>query len=143
MTWNSGPCIDSVPEEVVTALDTINARLGWPRGRPHPCAGHMVPEHQHIDGIDVAIGSESVEVRVAGIMVGNGARWKAIGNAYIRCLLPHTTAFDERWVAALHPGGAINAYQSHLLSSHGTHSYACTSLARRNRCRICQGSVTS
>lgn len=142
MTRNSGPCID-VPELVVAALDAINARVGWPRGRPDPCVGHMVSDHRPVDGIDVSMGSEAVEVRVAGVLVGAGKRWSAIGNAYIRCLLPHTWP-DNDWVSALHQGGAINAFQLHLLVLHGTHRYSCSSLSPRDRwCRICQSATTA
>ncbi|MEV4079071.1 hypothetical protein AB0J43_02105 [Nonomuraea fuscirosea] len=105
MTWNSGPCL-SVPEPVVVVLDEINARVGWPRGRPDLCVGHMVSDHRPIDGIDVSIGEKFVEVRVVGVLVGRGNRWIATGNAYICCLLPHTWP-DSDCVSALHQGGAI------------------------------------
>ncbi|MEU6719854.1 hypothetical protein ABZ897_51085 [Nonomuraea sp. NPDC046802] len=145
MTWNSGPCIDDVPEAIVAALNAINARVGWPRGRPDPCVGHMVSDHRPIDGIDVSVGREVVQVSVVGVMVGNGPSWGAIGNASIRCLLPHDPdSIAYPWVTALHQGGAINAFQSHLLSSHGTHRYSCSSLSPRDRwCRICLGGTAS
>ncbi|MEV0617650.1 hypothetical protein AB0I81_30315 [Nonomuraea sp. NPDC050404] len=141
MTWNSGPCIDPVPETVVAVLDAINARVGWPGGRRAPCVGHMVSDHRPIVGIDVDLGDEFVEVRVAGVLVGRGKRWTAIGNAYIGCLLPHTWP-DSSSVSALHQGGAINAYQLHLLVLHGTHRFGCSSLYRRDRCPVCQGRTT-
>ncbi|MFG1709151.1 hypothetical protein ACFLIM_38765 [Nonomuraea sp. M3C6] len=138
MTWNS--VLNAVPETVVEALDAINTRVGWPRQRPDPCAGHMVSQHEPVDGIDVSIDSTSVEVRVAGITVGVGARWQAIGNAYVFCLLPHTSALESPYLTGLYQGGAINAFQHHLLVSHGTHRYDCSSLAPRDRwCRICRG----
>lgn len=140
MTWNSGPCLDSVPETVTAALDAINARLGWPRRRPEPCAGHMVHEHQPVDGIDVTIDATRVEVSVAELVVGVGDRWGGIGNAAVRCILPHASTPHSPYVSALHQGGALNAFAHHLLVTHGTHSYACcASWSTRDRwCRICR-----
>ncbi|PRX66184.1 hypothetical protein B0I32_106320 [Nonomuraea fuscirosea] len=138
MTWNSGPCIDDVPEAVVTAIDAINAQLGWPGGRPAPCVGHMVHDHRPIDGIDVTLGSERVEITVAGVTVGTGRRWPAFGNAYLKCHLPHTWPHDPH-VAALNQGGALNAFQLHLLTLHGTHCHGCTSVARSEWCHLCRG----
>ncbi|TDD32191.1 hypothetical protein E1286_43855 [Nonomuraea terrae] len=139
MTWNSGPCVDDVPEAIVAALDAINAQVGWPRGRPDPCVGHMVSDHRPVDGIDVSVGRRTVHVSVAGVTVGVGPRWGGIGNAAVRCVLPHASALDSPWVTALHQGGAINAFQQHLLTLHGTHRYSCSFLSPRDRwCRICQ-----
>ncbi|MDP9843345.1 hypothetical protein [Streptosporangium lutulentum] len=139
MTWNSGPASDNFYAPVTAAIDEINARLGWPGHRPEPCAGHMVHEHQRIDGIDVS-GGGVVDVAVAGITVGTGERWGGIGNASVRCLLPHTSQLDSPYMTGLHQGGALNAFQHHLLVTHGTHVYGCRSWwAPRDRwCRICQ-----
>lgn len=138
MIWNT-PGLEVVPEPVAAGLDAINARLGWPRQRPSPCAGHMVSEHRPVDGIDVSIDGTSVEVSVAGITVGTGKHWGGLGNASVFCLLPHTSRIEDPWVTALHQGGALNAFQHHLLVRHGTHRYECGSLWPRDRwCRICR-----
>ncbi|MEV4748977.1 hypothetical protein AB0K21_21585 [Streptosporangium sp. NPDC049248] len=140
MPENSTSAFTSVPQEVIDAIDAITTERGWPRQRREPCVGHMVSEHRPVDGIDVSINTTHVEIRVAGLLVGIGKRWGAIGNAYIRCLLPHAP-FEDAYASALHQGGAINDFQHHLLTTHGTHGYDCSRLMRRERwCRICQAS---
>jgi hypothetical protein len=61
----------------------------------------------------------------------------------VRCLLPHASPLTSQYVTALHQGGALNAFQLHLLTSHGTHSYACQSSHRDRRCRICRGELSN
>ncbi|WP_433259234.1 hypothetical protein ACQPYK_49575 (plasmid) [Streptosporangium sp. CA-135522] len=44
-------------------------------------------------------------------------------------------------MTALHQGGAINAYQLHLLTGHGTHRHGCAFLIPRDQgYRICRAS---
>jgi hypothetical protein len=137
MTWNNPPDIDATPDAVTAAIDAINARLRWPGHSPEPCAGHMVYEHQLIAGIDVVEGA-LVEFRIAGVIVGVGNHWGGIGNAAVRCLLPHTSHLTDTYVTALNQGGALNAVQLHLLTSHGTHNDGCRSFRRDRWCRICR-----
>lgn len=130
--------LSTTPDKVIAALDAINARKGWPGASPEPCAGHMVHGHRPIDGIDVTE-AKLIQVRVAGVVVGVGQPWRAIGNAYVKCLLPHEAgSVTDPYSVGLHQGGALNDFQGHLLAEHGTHHYKCKSLRFTDRCSLCQ-----
>ena len=124
--------------QVAQAIDDINTRNGWPRSRPEPCAGHMVSDHRPIDGISVATVGDQVEFRIGAVVVGAGNRWRGWGNAYVRCLLPHSSGEGHPVSAGLHQGGALNDFQSHLLSEHGTHRYTCQEWNKDQWCRLCR-----
>ncbi|GGS85168.1 hypothetical protein GCM10010156_49730 [Planobispora rosea] len=136
------PALKVTPQEVTDHIDAINTRLGWPRRLLNPCPGSMVATYEPVDGIDVTVG-QRVEVRIAGVLVGVGERWRALGNAAVRCLLPHDSALQDPYQIALNQGGAINAYQLHLLIRHGTHRHKCSALfPREHRCCICRAART-
>ncbi|MEV1170825.1 hypothetical protein [Nonomuraea sp. NPDC049784] len=137
MTASISHALNQTPESVITTIDTINAHRGWPGRLAAPCPGHMSSPHEPIDGIEVTIGAPQVEFRIADVLVGAGPKWRAIGNAYVECHLPHSTPTDP-YVSALHQDGALNAFQLHLLTHHGTHHWDCTSWARDTWCRLCQ-----
>jgi hypothetical protein len=129
----------TTPPQVIDAIDAINERAGYPRFRLIPCYGPMVHQHEPVDGVDFVYG-DVVQCVIAGIVVGTARPHPGWGNAHVRCLLPHTRPghLSPYIAAGLHEGGAFNAFQLHVLTSHGTHGEQCLSLRRADRCRICQ-----